>query len=159
MMAVIRNNIEEHNSINLLGKDMQAGFTGGSRIENNLFVLRYCIEKTFKIKKPLVVIAIDFTKAYDCIKRGKLIETLKNKVYPDIINFIAGVYVIDRTKVEIGGGGDVEIEVTSGIRQGCTASTTLFKLVTFSIIQEVCGESRGQRHRERQTWWWCGEVQ
>ncbi len=53
----------------------------------------------------------------------------KNKIHPDIINFIAGVYIGDRTKVEIG-KEDVEIEVTSGIRQGCTASTTLFKLVT-----------------------------
>ncbi len=25
--------------------------------------------------------------------------------------------------------------------------------------REVCGESRGQRHRERKTWWWCEEVQ
>ncbi len=25
--------------------------------------------------------------------------------------------------------------------------------------REVCGESRGKRHRERKTWWWCEEVQ
>ncbi len=25
--------------------------------------------------------------------------------------------------------------------------------------REVCGESRGQRHRERKTCWWCEEVQ
>ncbi len=25
--------------------------------------------------------------------------------------------------------------------------------------KEVCGKSRGQRHHERQTWWWCEEVQ
>ncbi len=25
--------------------------------------------------------------------------------------------------------------------------------------KEVCGESRGPRHRESQTWWWCEEVQ
>ncbi len=26
-------------------------------------------------------------------------------------------------------------------------------------VRKVCGESRGQRHCERQTWWWCEEVQ
>ncbi len=25
--------------------------------------------------------------------------------------------------------------------------------------RDVCGESRGQRPRERKTWWWCEEVQ
>ena len=45
MMAVVRNSIEEHVRINELGKDTQAGFTEGSRIENNLFVLKYCVDK------------------------------------------------------------------------------------------------------------------
>ena len=31
----------------------------------------------------------------------------------------------------------IEIEVTSGIRQGCTASTVLFKLITYKIIEEM----------------------
>lgn len=32
---------------------------------------------------------------------------------------------------------DVEKEVTSGIRLGCIISTTLFKLVTFRVIEEL----------------------
>lgn len=97
-MAVIRNNLKDHIRINNLGRDTQVGFSEGSRIENCLFILRYYIERSFKIKKPLVVISIDFAKAYDRVKRGKLIETLKNKeVDPDIINLISGVYVGDRS--------------------------------------------------------------
>ena len=131
MMAVIRNSIEEHARINGLGKDTQTGFTEGSRIENNLFVLRYFVEKSFKIKKPLIVISVDFAKPFDIIKRVSLVEVLKNnKINPKVIDFIAGVYTGDRTKVEIGIGEEVEIEVKSGIRQGCTASTTLFKLIS-----------------------------
>ena len=29
----------------------------------------------------------------------------------------------------------IEMEVESGIRQGCTASTVLFKLITYRIIE------------------------
>ena len=32
---------------------------------------------------------------------------------------------------------EIEIEITSGIRQGCTASTVLFKLITCKIIEEM----------------------
>lgn len=138
MMAVIRDSLEQHISTNDIGKDTQAGFTTGSRIENNIFILRYCIERSFKLKKPLVVTAVDFAKAYDSIKRGKLVETLMYyKVDHKIINLIAHVYDSDRTRIELGPEEEVEIEVTSGIRQGCTVSTTLFKLVTFRIIEEL----------------------
>ena len=138
MMAVVRDSLEQHIISNNIGKDSQAGFTAKSRIENNIFVLRYCIERSFKLKKPLIVIAIDFAKAYDSIKREKLIETLMYyKVDPKIINMIAQVYTDDRTRIELGIGEEVEIEITSGIRQGCTISTTLFKLVTFRIIEEL----------------------
>ena len=139
MMAVIRISIEEHVRINGISKETQAGFTEGSRIENNLLILRYCVENTYKMRKALIVISVDFAKAYDSVKRDKLIEVLiENKISPCIINFIAGVYVGDRTRIEIGREEEgIEIEATSGIRQGCTASTTLFKLITFKIIQEL----------------------
>ena len=32
---------------------------------------------------------------------------------------------------------DIEIEVMRGKRQGCTASTVLFKLITFKITEEI----------------------
>ena len=37
-----------------------------------------------------------------------------------------------------------KIEVTSGIRQGCSIFTLLFKMVTFNIIEEL--ETRGRKH-------------
>ena len=43
----------------------------------------------------------------------------------------------DRTKIQLEKNKEIEIEVTSGIRQGCTASTGLFKLITYKIIEEM----------------------
>ena len=146
MMAVIKNSIEDHIVKNRLGQETQAGFTKGSRIENNIFILKYCIENSFKLKAPLIVISVDFEKAYDSIKRGKMIEILmESKVNPKCLDFITKVYTNDKTRVEIGEEEEVEIDVTSGIRQGCTASTSLFKLVTFRIIQELEKLNKGYR--------------
>ena len=113
MIATIKNSLEDHITKNRLGKETQAGFTERSRIENNIFVLKYCIEKYFKMKKLLIVTSIDFAKAYGSIKREKLIEVLmENKVNPKCIDLIAKVYTDDKTKMEL---GKMEINVTSGI--------------------------------------------
>ena len=65
MMSVIRNSLEDRIIKNRLAKETQAGFTE-KRIGNNIFLLN-CIEKSFKMKKPLIVTSIDFAKAYDSI--------------------------------------------------------------------------------------------
>lgn len=56
MMAVSRASLEEHIRINDLGNGTQAGFTERSRIENNLLLLRYCIEGIYKRRNPFIVL-------------------------------------------------------------------------------------------------------
>lgn len=51
MMSIIRDSLEDHITKNSLGKQTQGGFTERSTIENNIFVLKYCIQKSFKMKK------------------------------------------------------------------------------------------------------------
>ena len=81
MNAAVKVKIEEHIMDNDLLKETQSGFTEKGRIENNLMILKYCIDKTFQDKLPLFVISIDFSKAYNSVKRDYLIEILKkNKI-------------------------------------------------------------------------------
>ncbi len=42
---------------------------------------------------------------------------------------------------------------------GATAGWTGLSYAVMEAAKEVCGELRGPRHHERQTWWWCEEVQ
>ena len=46
------------------------------------------------------------------------------------------MYENDRTTIQLGRLKET-IEVTCGIRQGCSISTLLFKMVTFTIIEEL----------------------
>ena len=44
---------------------------------DSIFMLRYIIDESFSPKLSLIVISVDFSKAFDIIKRGKLIEAMK----------------------------------------------------------------------------------
>ena len=88
---------------------------------------------------------IDFKKAYDSVDRKKLIEVLVNfKVNPQIIDLIVQMYEGDSTVIKLG-KLKKEIEVTSGIRQGCCISTVLFKMITYTIIDDL--RTKGKKYR------------
>ena len=63
LMSVIGREIEKHVAENKIEKFEQAGFTKGGNILDNLFILRECVEETYRKKEQMVAIAIDFKKA------------------------------------------------------------------------------------------------
>lgn len=88
-MGVVRLYIKDHIKKNELEKDVQGGFTEKAKMENNLFVLRYCVEKSLKIRKPLFAVANDFEKVYDRIRREEIINILmNNKTSPKAIELL-----------------------------------------------------------------------
>ena len=142
-MAYIRDRIEDHLRRNNLIRDNQTGFTGGGRIEYNHMMLQYIVDKAVEDrgKGMVVMVALDFKKAFDSVDRKRMVETMiKYRVDPKVIDIIAKVYTGDKTIVRMGERVE-EIKVAAGIRQGCTASTVFFKLVTYEIMREL--EERG----------------
>ena len=137
-MTLIKNSVERHIKANDLGKETQSGFTDGGRTENNIFILKYCIEKSKQMKKPFIVTSVDYRKAYDSIRRSKMVESFKEKkLHEDVISTVSEIYKGDRTVINYGDIGNIEIDISSGIRQGCTGSTTFFKLITYKIIERM----------------------
>ena len=87
--------------------------------------------------KTLYLAFIDFKKDYDSIDRKRLIEVLvKFKINPQIIDLIVQMYEGDSTIIQLDRMRR-KIEVTGGIRQGCCISTLLFKMVTFTMIDDL----------------------
>ena len=66
-----------------------------------------------------------------------MVQIKELRIDGKIIDFIVGIYMEDSTKIQLQKNKEIEIEVTSGIRQRCTASTVLFKLITYKIIEEM----------------------
>ena len=79
--GILKTKIEHHIRYIKEESEVQAGFTKNRRISDNLLVLDYCVKESFKRKKPLYLISIDFQKAFDSIKRVTLIYALKNTEY------------------------------------------------------------------------------
>ena len=137
MMSFIRKDVEKHLVRNGVIKWNQVGFTEGGRAEYNHFTLQYMIEMAWKKKEQLIVMALDFKKAFDSIDRKKLIEVMiEYRINPYVIELVAKIYSNEKTKICI---GDMEknIEINVGIKQGCTASTTFFKLITYVIMKSI----------------------
>ena len=66
--------------------------TTGSMIKDSLFTLQYCIEGSFKLKRPLIVTCLDYSKSFDSISRGKLIEVLIHyKIHYKISEAVANI--------------------------------------------------------------------
>ena len=83
----------------------------------------------------LVLTSVDYTKAYDSIKRDTIIDTLiYYKVDGKIIDTVAEIYQNDITNVKLRSEIDVKFDITNGIRQGCNLSPTIFKMITFRIM-------------------------
>ena len=150
-MGIIKEKIEKHMESNELINNYQAGSTKNRRVADNLFILQYCIEESFKMKKEMYVISIDYSKAFDSVIRAELIETLKKcKVHENIIEIISKIYRGDKTELTVNGKKYVDIDVTSGIRQGCNGSPLLFILVTYQIIERLKNLNKGFKQRDVQ---------
>ena len=145
-MSILRNRIEEHIENNKEIKEEQAGFTKGARIEDNIAIIHHLIKDARVRKKQLIITGIDFTKAFDSVRREKLVETLKYyKIDERIITAIAEIYTDDIVELQMGEDFKERVVASSGIRQGCTLSATLFKLLTYRIITEMNTETRGYK--------------
>ena len=72
-------------------------------IEDNLFTLQYCIEASFKFETPLIVACLDYSKAIDSIRKGKIIEVLiHDKIHYKITEVVANIYQNDYAEVQFG---------------------------------------------------------
>ena len=79
-----------------------------------------------------MIVSAGFKNACDSVKREEIIEVMiRCKIHPNIIHAVSEVYQGDTTILQIGDHG-VEMQVTSGIKQGCTTAHAqqLFYLIT-----------------------------
>ena len=147
LMSLLKNKLVQHLEKNNLINEYQAGFTKGRRLEDNVFLLKYSIKESKKMNKPLIVTAIDFKKAFDSIDRRKLIEMLiKYKCDANLIDIVSQLYTNDRTKLFLNNEEIEEINITSGIRQGCTGSPLMFTLVVNHVIDKIVKSKLGFRN-------------
>ena len=108
-MSFTRDEIEKRLVRNKLVRENQIGFTKGGRTEYNHFILQHIVEQVYKEEKKkgkrnrgkkLVLIALDFKKAFDSVNRKGLIKTMiKYRINPEVIDLVAKIYESDSTSI------------------------------------------------------------
>ena len=145
-MGIMKSKIEHHLKINNCTSDLQSGSTKHRRTSDNLFILKYCLQKIYKSKEKLYLVTVDFSKAFDSIKRHKLIEILKKyKIDHKIIQIVSKIYSNDKTELKLNNKNYAAVNITSGIKQGCNASALFFNLVTYYILEKIQRSELGYR--------------
>ena len=143
-MGMVKDKLVEQRIADFRVGDLQSGFTEGRRMEENLLILGYCVEECYRRREELVVVAVDFSKAFDSVNRSELVETMMYfKCDPRLIELLSRIYVGDRTRIYREGEEMGEMEVWNGIRQGCTVSPHLFVMVVGRIIERVLQSGLG----------------
>ena len=93
-----------------------------------------------------MIVAIDFSKAFDSVDRKVLIEGLMYfKCDSRVIEVVARMYEGDETEIWREGEMMGELEIKSGIRQGCTGSPQLFVMLVGMIIEKMVRSGMGYR--------------
>ena len=138
LMGILKNKVEEHLKSNNLINDLQSGATPGRRVSENIFILHYCIEKSYVNKQKLYILSIDYRKAFDSVDRYMMLKVIqKLKIHPKIINIICNIYQNDTTSLYLNNDKLTEINISAGIKQGCNLSSLLFILITYEIIESI----------------------
>ena len=101
-----------------------------------IFCARQLMEKAREHNTTLYLLFIDLRKAYDSIPREALWQVLRKYVIPPtLVNIIRSLHDGMKTEITMDGATTPEIEVTNGLRQGCTIAPTLFNLYFNFVIE------------------------
>jgi hypothetical protein len=128
--AVLARRISKHCEDNNLRATSQAGCRNGFGTEHHLFTLRHLIAKHSRPGgSPLVIMQIDFAKAFDSVDHETLWTVLElYGIHGQTLDALRASYEEVRMRVKVNGKLGQEFSVGQGVKQGCPLSVVLFGL-------------------------------
>ena len=116
----------------------QSGFRQGTGTREGIFNIRTLCERSLEVQNDVYVCFIDYTKAFDRVKHGKMIECLSEiGVDKKDLQIITKLHWEQTAAVRTGHGTSTEFKIKRGVRQGCVLSPSLFNLYTEKIFRDV----------------------
>ena len=124
-------------------RDEQHGFRQNRSCCDLIFSLRVLLDESNEWQVQLLIVFIDFLKAFDSIHRGTIWKILVHYGIPTkIVNIIKALYHDIMCAVQTEGGLTEWFSVQSGVRQGCILSPLLFAIV-IDFVLRGCSFSGG----------------
>ena len=127
----------------------QAGFRKGYSTIDHIHAIKQIIEKRKEFQRFIIMIFIDYEKAFDSIKTKAISKVLKlmgiDKAY---IKLIENIYKKPTATVTLNGKSQC-IELQKGIRQGDSLSPKLFTAVLQLVFLKLNWENKGIKIKDK----------
>ena len=110
------------------GDRYNGGFKKGSRTSDNNFIIQGLVQRQLHLGKSLIVVHVDFSRAFDLVNRNILFFKLYNKGYKGrVIETLFDLYRKTSFRVKIGGKISSSVSENIGVNQGGITSPFLFR--------------------------------
>lgn len=135
-MRVLLNRIKPNIEQKL--REEQAGFRGGRSTVDQIFAMRQVMEKRWEYALPVYCAFIDLEKAYDSVWREGMWKIAEHYgISEKIVELLRNWYVDVSSCVRMDGGEGEWFPVTTGLRQGCVMSPSLFNVYMDAMMRKV----------------------
>ena len=144
--SVLNARIVDWCDFNKLVADEQNGFRGNRSCVDHICTLTNIIETRKKSKLATFSAFIDFSKAFDRIPRNALWKKLESmRIDQRMLAALKSLYKDVKCTVKVNGLNTVEFDVSSGLKQGCPLSPTLFNLFINDCVRRINDLHKGIR--------------
>ena len=127
--------------------ESQCGFRKGRGCTDMIYAVRQLVEKSWEHQAKVWLVFIDLKKAYDSVPREALWMALEKLGVPEqLTDLIRSFHQGMKAKIRLEDEVLEEIEVNSGLRQGCCIAPALFNLPAHGPVggkDERCERSWG----------------
>lgn len=119
--------------------EAQAGFRKGYSTIDNVFTLQSLVTKYLtKSRGRFYSLFVDFSKAFDCVQREKLLYLLLSMgLHGKMFRSLKGMYKEVKAAVCVGNKITEYFECISGVRQGCILSPLLFSMFLSELQSDL----------------------
>ncbi|XP_065319948.1 uncharacterized protein LOC135927702 [Gordionus sp. m RMFG-2023] len=125
--------------------DSIVSFRKGHNALEAILNLKIQIEKSIIRKRQLIIIALDFRKAFDTIIHDRLWIALEEVNTPtSLVKILKNIYNDYSIQIIHAGHKSTKIPVKIGLKQGCVLSPLLFNFITNYIIKRVTKQCLAQ---------------
>lgn len=119
----------------------QFGFRAGMGTREALFRIQVLVQNCLDVKKDVFMCFIDYEKAFDRVRHGKLIEILRKTDVDEDIRCIENLYWYQRAHVKTQSFRTEDIRIRREVRQSCVLSPRLFNMYSEEIFSEAFEDS------------------
>lgn len=104
----------------------------------NLFLLDALIRDSKRQLKPLCLIFVDISKAFDSVSHNTLLRAMRNHGIPEpLIEYVELTYHNLVTRIRVGRKKSGPIQCRQGVRQGDPLLAILFNLVMDDVLKQM----------------------